>query len=37
LKQLQITQYFAIYLLFKTEKKVTDLVKYKHKIVVDYL
>jgi len=30
-------QYFAIYLLFKTEKKGTDLVKYKHKTFVDYL
>ena len=30
-------QYFAIDLLFKTEKKVTDLVKHKHKTCVDYL
>ena len=30
-------QYFAIYLLFKTKKKVTDFVKYKHKTFVDYL
>jgi hypothetical protein len=37
LKQLKIKQYFAIYLLLKTEKKVTDLVKCKHKTFVDYL